>query len=112
MKFLRTGFYSVYPYLSAQDKSKFLTTASSLFEAFNSFAILHQDELPDIWKDVLDNQLALKGMILESSRQLRENILKSKDTTQINQFNKWLDQKQKLANLYALDQSALDSRKY
>ncbi len=107
---LKERINSVYPYLSEKDKAKFYQTISSAFTAFNSFAISYHDQIPTLWNDVLDNQLALKGMILETSKQIRTYVLNSGDSILINNYQDWLVQKERLAHLYTLDQSTLDKR--
>ncbi|NHE58971.1 tetratricopeptide repeat protein [Cyclobacterium plantarum] len=88
---------TVFPTLSENEKEQFLTTFNFNFEYFHSFALKRQRDNPVITTHQYDNALLLKGLLLQSSSQMRERILSSGDTTAIHLFGdlqvlkrKWL----------------------
>ncbi|MBI0400296.1 CHAT domain-containing tetratricopeptide repeat protein [Cyclobacterium marinum] len=79
----------VFPTLSEKEKEQFLNTLNFNFEFFHSFALKRQQSNPAITANQYDNALLLKGMLLQSSVQMRERILASGDTTAIRIFGDW-----------------------
>ena len=82
---LRTAF----PTLSEKEKEQFLNTFRFNFEIFDYFAFKRQRGNPAISATQYDNALLLKGLLLQSSSQMRERILASEDTTAISLFREW-----------------------
>ena len=80
---------TVFPTLSEKEKEQFLKTFSNSFEYFHSFVLKRQGGNPAITAPQYDNALLLKGLLLQSSAQIRERILASGDTTAIRLFEDW-----------------------
>tara|TARA_R110001599_G_scaffold221395_4_gene420024 strand:- start:45278 stop:49549 length:4272 start_codon:yes stop_codon:yes gene_type:complete len=80
---------TVFPSLSEKEMEQFLNTFSNSFEYFHSFALKRQRGNPAIISHQYDNTILLKGLLLQSSSQIRERILASGDTTAIRLFGDW-----------------------
>ncbi|NHE58970.1 CHAT domain-containing protein [Cyclobacterium plantarum] len=79
-----------------KEKEQFLNTFNFKFERFHSFALKRQAGNPAITAIQYNNTLSLKGVLLQSSSQLKEIIFDSKDTTAIQLLNDWKMQKRQL----------------
>jgi CHAT domain-containing protein/Flp pilus assembly protein TadD len=80
---------TVFPTFSEKEKELFLKTFSNSFEYFHSFSLKRQGGNPAITATQYDNTLLLKGLLLQSSAQIREGVLSSGDTTTIRLFEDW-----------------------
>ncbi|WP_317168784.1 CHAT domain-containing tetratricopeptide repeat protein [Cyclobacterium plantarum] len=80
---------NVFPSLSEKEKEQFLNTFNFNFELFHSFAGKRHGSNPAITATQYDNALLLKGLLLQSSSQMRERILAGGDTTAICLFEDW-----------------------
>ena len=63
------------------------------------FSYLYYDEKPSISSFAYDNELFMKGLLLYSSKLVKENIVESQDTFLINQWNDLTSKKQSILNL-------------
>ena len=91
-----------FSFLSEDEKQQFLKTVSSNFEVFNSFVLHMKQYNPSITATTFDNELSLKGALLQSSSQMRQSVLNSKDTVLISKFNIWLETKKNITTLTML----------
>ncbi len=91
-----------FPALSEREKAAFYRTTRQGFEQFNSFALRRQERNPSILGEMYNNQLATKALLLNSSARIRRRIMESKDKELIAEYQRWLDLREYLANLYTL----------
>ncbi|NHE58974.1 tetratricopeptide repeat protein [Cyclobacterium plantarum] len=80
---------TVFPSLSEKEKEQFLKTFNYNFETFHSFSLKRKLDNPAIAAHQYDNALLLKGLLLQSSSQMRERIFASGDTTAIRLYGDW-----------------------
>ncbi len=100
-----------FPILSEQEKSKFYyNTLRPSFEQFNSFVVEKNTDNKDLVGRMYDFQLATKGLILQATNKVRENIVNSNDTTLISKYDSWIGQKEQLAKLYSSSDMEADER--
>jgi CHAT domain-containing protein/tetratricopeptide (TPR) repeat protein len=70
-----------FSYLAEKEKEEFISTFSADFGRFNSFVYNRKLRNPSLTGVAYDNQLALKGIVLQSSRSFRQAVLNSGDKT-------------------------------
>ena len=91
-----------FPVLSEEEKSAFYyTRLKPTFEQFNSFIVENRGEDKELVGEMYNYQLATKGLILYATSKVRQAILDSKDSTLINKYETWIEQKEQLAQLYS-----------
>lgn len=101
---------TLFPSMSEREKEAFYATLKSDLERFNTFAVLRSARNPEILGEMYNNQLATKGLIFRATDKMRDNILSSGDERLINDYNKWKDLKDELAQYYRLPISALENK--
>lgn len=100
-----------FPVLSEDEKATFYyTRLRNSFEEFNSFAVDQSGSNPALIGDMYNIQLATKGLILYATNKVRQSILNSGDSTLINKYQSWIDQKEQIARLYSANDMDLDVR--
>jgi CHAT domain-containing protein len=68
-----------FSYLAEKEKEEFISTFTEDFSRFNAFVYKRKVKNPSITGYAYNNQLALKGIVLQSSRALRQAVLNSGD---------------------------------
>ncbi len=66
---------------------------------------------PNVLSNMYNNQLATKALILNASNKVRQKILASRDTSLINLYKSWLQQKEMLSKLYSLSKEEVAKEK-
>ncbi|MBU1718351.1 MAG: tetratricopeptide repeat protein, partial [Bacteroidetes bacterium] len=97
-----------FSYLSEKEKEKYWQTLRKDFVVFNSFAMKRYVEDPSIAAVMLNIQLATKGLLFNSTVQIRNAILNSGNQTLISRYNTWTGLKEKLGKLYQMDLAELN----
>ena len=82
--------------LTEKEKEQFLNTFNFKFERFHSFALKRQAGNPAVTAIQYNNTLLLKGVLLQSSKELQERLLASKDTTATRLLKEWKIRKREL----------------
>jgi CHAT domain-containing protein len=95
-----------FPTLSENEKLNYYKTVKNYLANYQSFAIrVHQQKnlsnfpqksLDSLKANLLDLQLATKGILLHSSQKMKTNILNSQDSSLIALFGQWEKQKQQV----------------
>lgn len=101
-----------FPVLTEEEKSSFYYThIRGAFDVFNSFAVAHREEQPDLLSDVYNYLINTKAAIMFATEKVKESILASGDTTLMREYELWEASREKIAKLYSLNQghSQLDS---
>ncbi len=107
LEFINTYF----PPMSEAEKTKYWDVLYPRFQRFYNYAI---DAAPDnkyILQDLYDYQIATKALLLNSTNKVKQRILSSGDKALIDDYLKWLDQKELLARLYAYSKDELKDQK-
>ncbi|NOZ35408.1 MAG: CHAT domain-containing protein [Chlorobi bacterium] len=89
-----------FPAMNEYEKTKFWETIHPKFIRYYNFAIDAYKEIPEVKGMLYDFQIATKGLLLNASRKVKNQILHSGNRGLINEFNKWQDTKNYLAKLY------------
>ena len=100
-----------FPSMSEKEKQQFYKTINSEFEQFNTYALMRAATEPSVLAKMYNNQLATKALILNASNKVRQKILASRDTSLINLYKKWLQQKEVLSKLYSLSKEEITNEK-
>lgn len=106
-KYLLANFY----FLSDNEKTQYWNSNKNFIEYFQSFAANRLKQNPSIVQDLYNLQLATKGILLSTSNKIKKRILSSGDSVMINHYYQWLDQRDQLAQFYALPNDELKLRK-
>lgn len=101
-----------FSFLSEREKSDFLTTSIDDFNSFIGFAIRRVRANPAITKQVSNNLLVTKGILLSSRLQVQNSILKSRDTVLIKLYRDWEAQKKYLGQLQQMREGSATKMGY
>ncbi len=93
---------SNFSFISESEKENFMNEQSDVFMKFYSFAIEYSEKEPSISRQVYDNILLTKGLLLKSSTAMRNIVLNSKDSSLIKDYEQWLKLKKQIDGLYAV----------
>lgn len=99
-----------FPPMSEAEKTKYWDVLSPRFQRFNNFAIEASAQNPQLLEDLYDYQLATKALLLNSTNKIKHLILSSGNKELIKDYVSWLDQKEKLARLYAYSKEELEKQ--
>ncbi|MFY0600130.1 MAG: CHAT domain-containing protein [Cyclobacteriaceae bacterium] len=101
----------IFPILSEEEKTKFYyNKLKPAFEQYNSFIIETSSEDKSLIGEMYNNQLSTKGLILYASGKVRASILNSGDSTLIEKYETWIEQKESLAKLFSAGDLPVDVR--
>lgn len=92
---------NVFPILSEKEKSAFYANIIDVVSDYQEFAIDYSQEYPAIGKDLFKFRMMTKAILLNASSSVRKNILKGSDEALKQDFMKWLNIKEELAQLYS-----------
>ena len=110
---LSRSFESVVGIGSEQQKIDYLNLILPFFEQLKSFAFRSGTKLPELNKAIFENSLQINGLVLNSSKNLYNQILRSSDPQLISLYEEWSNLKDRIGKEYskALDEqySKLDS---
>jgi CHAT domain-containing protein len=92
-----------FSYMSGKEKEEFIASINERFSDINSFIYRRRYINPSITSKAFDNQLALKGIVMQSSKALRQEVNNSGDSALIvlydsfSETNKLLQQQEQLS---------------
>ncbi len=91
-----------FSFLSEKEKTVYSETVLYYFEIYKSFYLDHYREKPSLAADVFDIELAAKGLLLNSSIEMRQKISGSGDSVTKRTFDEWNTLKLVLGKQYGL----------
>ena len=97
-----------FAFLSEKEKELYFETQADVFSEFYSFALKYKKNNSEITKNVFNNVVKNKGLLLKSSTAMRVAILNSKDTALILKYSTWIDLKKEISKLYSTEISKRD----
>lgn len=100
-----------FPPMSEAEKTKYWDVLSPRFQRFENFAIEYHLENEHVLEALFDYQLATKALLLNSTNKIKQSIFSSGNAELINDYVNWLDQKERLARLYAYSKEELKTQK-
>ncbi|MBC8490242.1 MAG: CHAT domain-containing protein [Bacteroidetes bacterium] len=112
MELFIQNIFENFDFLSAREKQKYLTLLKHNNSRFNSFATDYYNQDKKIAGEMFDYNLFLKGLILTSSKKVKEYGLNniSKDDLK-KTYDEWINTKEYLAKVYTLSKSEIEKRK-
>ena len=103
----------LFPILSENEKQDYFSSIYPFFRDFTDFAIQYYShnypQNKKISEDLFNQHLFTKGIIFSSTQKMKEQILNSKDSVLINQYEDWKKQKEEYVTLFQAPMSERDS---
>ncbi|TAF63308.1 MAG: CHAT domain-containing protein [Cytophagales bacterium] len=96
---------SYFPAMSEAEKEKYWNKLRPTFMRFYAFVSQYPDEA--LLKEMYNNHLATKAILLSASNKIKKQILSSNDPQLIKDYNTWVDTKELLAKLYEFSKEEL-----
>ena len=96
-----------FPALSEAEKTKYWEQLKPRFFRFYNFALENHQDYPELLEDFMRYRLSTKGILLSASTALRNAIFSQNDEELTTLYEQWIDQKQQLANAYALSDAEI-----
>ncbi|RLD48785.1 MAG: hypothetical protein DRI94_12020 [Bacteroidetes bacterium] len=100
-----------FPAMNEYEKTKFWETIHPKFIRYYNFAADVYKDIPEVRGMLYNFHIATKGLLLNSSRKVKNQILHSGNRTLIHEFNTWQDTKNYLAKLYTFTDDELKEKK-
>ncbi len=107
LSYIEGNFY----FMTENEKAQFWNNYRKHLEYFNTFAVLRQSQNSAILGDMYNNQLSTKAILLSASNKIRNRILSSKDSVMINDYYRWTESKNQLAQYYTMSELEIKSKK-
>lgn len=85
-----------YAGMNEQQRNQLLKTIIYDFYVFNNFIHRNVDAYPELAEDLLNNNILLKGLSLETSISIKSKIQQSGDTSLLDLYNQWLELRNQL----------------
>ncbi len=96
-----------FPPMSESEKTKYWDILSPRFQRFYNFAVEASSTNKDIIPALFEYRAATKGLLLNSTRKISEGILNSGNQQLVDDYIKWIDQKELLTGFYAYSKEEL-----
>jgi CHAT domain-containing protein len=103
LKIITSNIFQNFSFLSEKEKEMYFKNKVGTFSDFYSFSLKRKTENPEITKEVFNNIIMSKGLLLKSSTAMRTAILNSNDTLLISQYKKWIALKKEISELYSTE---------
>jgi len=85
--------------LSEREKTKFWNMIKPDYEFYNSLALAMLKEEPEISRNLYNNVLLTKSLLLNASQKIRERIFNSNDEELKNKYFEWIEKKELMATI-------------
>lgn len=99
-----------FPPMSESEKTKYWESLQPRFFRFYSFAEDNAQQKPELLDAWMDYRLATKGLLLNATHKIKNQILNSGDQELVALYKQWQDQKRQLALCYSLSEEELDKQ--
>ncbi len=96
-----------FPPMSEAEKEKYWAKLRPTYLRFYSFATQFHTQDETLLAEMYNYHIATKGILLNSTNRIKQQILNSGNTSLIDQYNTWIDKKEYLARLYTLSKEEL-----
>jgi CHAT domain-containing protein/Flp pilus assembly protein TadD len=103
MELVRTNF----PAMSEYEKTKFWDLISPKFQIFYSLICQAYSQDQSLLNEMYNYHINLKGLLLNETTKVKEQILASNDKALIDLYLTWIDQKEMLASHYSMSKEEL-----
>lgn len=89
-----------FPAMSEAGKTIFYRSLAEDYEVFNNFVLRFAHRFPELTATMYNNQLQIKGLLLNTNKKIREQVLNSGDEKLNETFKEWQDMRNLLAKQY------------
>ncbi|MCU0391830.1 MAG: CHAT domain-containing protein [Thermoflexibacter sp.] len=103
MEFVQNSF----PAMSEYEKTKFWDLISPKFQMFYSLVCQAYTQDKSLLSEMYNSHINIKGLLLNETTKVKNQILASNDKELINLYLTWIDQKEMLANHYTMSKEEL-----
>lgn len=103
MELVKTNF----PAMSEYEKTKFWDLISPKFQIFYSLVCQAYNQDKSLLNEMYNYHINLKGLLLNETTKVKEQILASNDKALIDLYLTWIDQKEMLASHYTMSKEEL-----
>lgn len=93
---------NVFPTLSERGKAKYWDKIKPNFEFYKTLTYVHHKEQPEMIGTLYNNVLRTKAILLNSTLKVKQQILKSRDTALVNNYQKWIYHKELLTSALSM----------
>lgn len=93
---------NVFPYLSEVEKAKFYANIQERFSLFFLYCLSRYKENPQLLSDMYNYRIATKGVLLDATRKIRNQINASNNPALIMLFNDWKNAKETMSKYYSM----------
>jgi CHAT domain-containing protein/Flp pilus assembly protein TadD len=93
---------NTFPALSEYEKTKFWDLIMPKFQTFYSLAIQAYPQDNTLLKEMYNSHINIKGLLLNESTKIKDQILASNDKSLVEGYQTWTDQKETLADYYSM----------
>jgi CHAT domain-containing protein len=94
-----------FSFLSSEEKLNYLKNSRYYLDLLNTFGSKHCAELAAVTELMYDVELRNKGLVLKSSNQMKEQILRSNDSALQQLYEEWTSTKKELAGQLSLPEA-------
>jgi CHAT domain-containing protein/predicted RNase H-like HicB family nuclease len=101
MESMKVQLVEAFSFMSETEKEQFQNTMGYFFNVYQSYLLDYSNERPEVATHAYDIELSTKGLILQSSVNMRRAILSNSDNDVIYKFDQWRDLKNLLAQEYS-----------
>lgn len=91
-----------FSFTSEQEKQRFVSQLQYQFEIYHNAFLACGEEHPEMAGHALNMELALKGLVMQSSFSMRQAMLESGDHGLVQRYNEWIKVRTLLARQYGL----------
>lgn len=101
---------SYFPPMSEAEKTKYWDKLRPRFERFYAFVADVSSQDPQMIGEMYNYHIATKGLLLQATSKIKQQILSSGNQQLIKQYLQWLDQKESLARYYSYSKAELEEQ--
>ncbi|TAE72523.1 MAG: CHAT domain-containing protein [Bacteroidetes bacterium] len=98
---------SYFPAMSEDEKAKYWNKLRPSYIRFYNFALAFKEQEPSLVNQMHEAHLSTKGILLNSTIKVKQQILNSGKPELIELYEKWTDTKENLAKLYSFSKEDL-----
>jgi len=91
-----------FSFTSEQEKQRFVSQLQYQFEIYHNAFLSFSNRHPTMAGHAMDIELALKGLVMQSTYSMRKAMLESGDYSLVQRYNDWLQLRSVLARQYGL----------
>lgn len=101
---------NTFPSLSEYEKTKFWDLISPKFQIFYSLVIQAYPQDKTLLNEMYNSHINLKGLLLNESTKIKDQILSSNDKALVEEYQTWIDQKEMLSHYYTMSREELSEQ--